>query len=524
MPASVGRYTLHGEIAAGGMATVYFGRLSGPIGFSRIVAIKRMHKRLSRDRQFVAMFVDEATLASRILHPNVVPIVDIVVEAGEICIVMDYVRGQSLAGLLNEAVQEGAPVPVSIAASIMAGVLAGLHAAHEARDKQGKPLSIVHRDVSPHNILVGVDGVARIMDFGVARASSRLHMSQEGQIVGKLSYMAPEQLRGKPLDRRADVFAAGVVLWGMLAGRRLFRGEDVTIMNDVIHAEIPPISSVRPDVPAALDEAIARALERDPDRRVATARQLAQALESACPMASASVVGAWVETLAATVLAKRESLIGLIENTGSVLSAEEMMLSASGPEAPSGSANEGHAGPSTGVTAITRAERATEEPIPDSIAPTRAWAPDGPTGLPPSSLVASVAAPAATSPAARPNSPALLGAVAGIGVLGAAGLALGIFALAGRNAAPPAPTVQTGASASAASTLPAPQQPATPDVPATSASVIAPASSAGVVAAERSASPVSAARPLPKQTGKGPHPKTPSKAPVDLGFIPPNNK
>jgi serine/threonine-protein kinase len=315
-PRQVGRYTLFAEIASGGMATVYFGQMVGAHGFSRVVAIKRMLPRLARDPSFHAMFVDEARLASRVQHPNVVPILDVLDEGGEVMIVMDYVRGPSLSTLLKTMVEKGEKAPVPVIASIVCGMLAGLHAAHEAKDRQGRTLGIVHRDVSPQNVLVGVDGVSRLMDFGVAKATNRLAQTQEQQLKGKLAYMAPEQLQGGGVDRRTDVFAAAVVLWGALAGRRLFRGSDVTeTMSEVLRGEIPSLSLFRDDVPPALEAAMRRALERDREARQATAEELAEAIERACPLASPRAVAEWVTDLTGSIVAERDAMIVEIEHT-----------------------------------------------------------------------------------------------------------------------------------------------------------------------------------------------------------------
>ena len=281
---TLGRYTLHGEIASGGMATVYLGRLRGPVGFSRVVAIKRMHRYIARDEDFAAMFLDEASLAARIQHPNVVATLDVVAKDDEAFIVMEYVKGDSLAALLRDEDRKRIQVGIPIAVSLMIGALAGLHAAHEARTEAGEPLEIVHRDVSPQNILVGLDGLARIVDFGVAKAAIRSGVTRDDHVKGKICYMAPEQLAGRPVDRRADVFAAASILWEMLAGRRLFTGDDTgAIVARVINAEVPPLSGFRTDVSTELEAVITRALEANLDERFATAQDFADALEEVAP-------------------------------------------------------------------------------------------------------------------------------------------------------------------------------------------------------------------------------------------------
>src|SRR5262245_51026591 len=169
----IGRYALHGELASGGMATVHLGRLLGPVGFSRTVAIKRLHAQYAQDPEFVSMFLDEARLAARIRHPNVVPTLDVVATSGELFLVMEYVPGESLSRLARAARDRMERMPPRIVSAIMSGVLHGLHAAHEAKSERGEPLGIVHRDVSPQNVLVGTDGVARVLDFGVAKAAGR---------------------------------------------------------------------------------------------------------------------------------------------------------------------------------------------------------------------------------------------------------------------------------------------------------------------------------------------------------------
>ena len=314
----VGRYILFGEIAAGGMATVHFGRLNGPVGFSRTVAIKRLHPQFAKDPEFVTMFLDEARLAGRIRHPNVVPTLDVVATEGEIFLVMEYVQGESLARLTRALRARSTTVPPEVAVSILAGALHGLHAAHEAKDEHGQPLDIVHRDVSPQNILIGTDGVARVLDFGVAKAAGRLQTTREGQIKGKIAYMAPEQLHSGHVTRQTDVYAAAVVLWETLTGRRLFEGDnEAMVLMKAIQGHVPPASSLVPSLPPSFDAVIARGLARAPAERWPTARDMAIALERCGRMASPSEVGEWVERVAADELLKRAARVAEIESVTS---------------------------------------------------------------------------------------------------------------------------------------------------------------------------------------------------------------
>jgi serine/threonine protein kinase len=308
----VGRYVLFDELASGGMASVHFGRLLGPVGFARTVAIKRLHPYYAKDPDFRSMFIDEARLAARIRHNNVVQTLDVVSSDDELFLVMELIQGESLARLLRNA-PAGVRPPHPVVVSIMAGVLHGLHAAHEAIDEKGRPLGIVHRDVSPQNVLVGTDGVARVLDFGVAKATGRLQTTRDGQIKGKLAYMAPEQLRGE-VTRRTDIYAAAVVLWESLTGTRLFKADDEReIVSKILFAEPKPPSAVRGDVDPALDEIVMRALAPDPGARFPTAREMALALEERVSIATVSQVGAWVERAGDSALAQRIDLVRSME-------------------------------------------------------------------------------------------------------------------------------------------------------------------------------------------------------------------
>jgi serine/threonine protein kinase len=314
-PRIVGRYALFDEIAAGGMATIHLGRLVGPVGFSRTVAIKTLHPQFAKDPEFVEMFLEEARLASRIQHPNVISTLDVATTEGEVFLVMEYVAGESLAKLVRSALKKGERMPVEVAVSVLSGMLHGLHATHEAKNEQLEPMHIVHRDVSPQNVLVGLDGVARIFDFGVAKAAAmRSQATSDGQMKGKLSYMSPEQLNSREVDRRTDVFAAGVVAWECLTGRRLFSGSDPgEVLAKVLTLDVTPPIEVLPSIPRALSDAVMRALERSPDQRWQTARDFAIELERNSALAAPHSVGDWVERNATEAIQDRRHRVEMVE-------------------------------------------------------------------------------------------------------------------------------------------------------------------------------------------------------------------
>ncbi len=317
-PRVIGRYTLCGDIAAGGMATVHYGRLLGPAGFSRTVAIKRLHAQFARDPEFVSMFMDEARVAARIRHPNVVQTLDVVALEGELFLVMDYVSGESLSRLLRASLLKGQRVPLEVVSAIACGVLHGLHAAHEATAETGEPLGIVHRDVSPQNVLVGADGVPRVLDFGVAKAAGRVATTREGQLKGKFAYMASEQVRSGEVDRRTDIYATGVVLWEMLTLQRLFVGDnDAQLLNNVLKGRVQPPSAVTSGLPKELDEITLTALSTDPAGRFPDARRMALAIEAVVPVASATRLAGWVDGLAGAVISERAKSVARIESNSS---------------------------------------------------------------------------------------------------------------------------------------------------------------------------------------------------------------
>ncbi len=324
-PLVIGRYALFDIIAAGGMATVHIGRLLGPVGFCRTVAVKRLHPMFARDPEFVSMFLDEARLAARIRHPHVIQTVDVVATKGELFVVMDYVEGESLSRLMRALRERGDLMPLRVVSAIVSGALQGLHAAHEAKDERGDDLGIVHRDVSPQNVLVGIDGLARVLDFGIAKATGRMQTTREGQVKGKLAYMAPEQVHGETMTRTADIYAAAIVAWEAITAQRLFRADsESAVLAKVLAGEVAPPSSLVPEVPKQLDAVIMRGLARDPALRFATAKEMAQALEKCVPPASSAEVAEWLAPILGPLVADRATLVAQIETDSGLSSLESL--------------------------------------------------------------------------------------------------------------------------------------------------------------------------------------------------------
>ena len=272
----LGRYTLLHRFASGGMANVYAARINTPHHGSRLVAVKVMHPHLAQDPEFVEMFIDEAHLAARVTHPNVVQIIELGKVRGKHFIAMEYIWGQSVLAILQRA-----RLPLSTSVQIVAQAALGLHAAHELRDRRGRLLNLVHRDISPDNILVGYDGSVKVADFGVAWACDKKHKTRAGTVKGKFAYMSPEQARGRPLDRRSDVFALGVVLYEMTVGRRMHNEtSDAQVLQAVVRCDIPRPSSRVPGYPEQLEKLLFGALQRNPDDRYPTALAFYEALEA----------------------------------------------------------------------------------------------------------------------------------------------------------------------------------------------------------------------------------------------------
>lgn len=352
----VGRYLVHDAIAVGGMGAVHLARVLGSGGFARTVAVKRLHEHLAGDHEIVSMFLDEARIAARVHHPNVVATLDVVADGDDFLLVMDHVLGVAWSSIVRALAARGVRAPLPIVSAVMSDTLAGLHAAHEALGEDGQPLQIVHRDVSPQNILVGADGIARVVDFGIAKAVARLHETQGDRVKGKLAYMAAEQMNRRPVDRRTDLHALGVVLWEALAGERLRAHEAPgSVLASVLEGGGPSLSSKRQDLPAALDALVARALSADPEERPESAAAMARELTALVPRADAAAVAAFVADVARDDLAERRRRVAEVERSRS---AEPSPVSASTPAGATPSEHRALASAETELSVVTPAQAA----------------------------------------------------------------------------------------------------------------------------------------------------------------------
>ncbi|MFT3768879.1 MAG: protein kinase [Minicystis sp.] len=284
---AMGKYQLIAELGHGGMAQVFLARASGPAGFNKLVVIKQIRPQFAEDPDFLTMFLDEARLAARLNHPNVVQTNEVGADDGRYFICMEYLEGQPLNRVLtrlgNGSKAEGdGKLTLQMQLLILADTLAGLHHAHELCDFDGTPLAVVHRDMSPHNVFVTYAGQVKIVDFGIAKALSSSSETRTGVLKGKIGYMAPEQAMGEKVDRRADIFSCGMILWEMLTGRRMFKGvPDVAALQRIVSGDIPSPRTVVPEVPARLEEITMKALAQNREQRYATAADMAADLEAA---------------------------------------------------------------------------------------------------------------------------------------------------------------------------------------------------------------------------------------------------
>ena len=271
----IGRYELVHRLGHGGMATVFLGRATGRAGFEKLVAVKVIHPHLANEPEFVEMFLDEARIAARLHHPHLVQILDADEDDGVFYMVMEYVEGDTLASLVRQLRKHEQRLPLSAVLQIAADAAEGLACAHELADRDGEPYGLVHRDVSPHNLLVGMDGHTKVVDFGIMKAAGKRSNTLTGQLRGKLSYMRPEQAKGRPLDQRSDLFALGAVIWELCTNERLFEAAtESETLELVSKCTVPTLAEIRPDLPEGLEDVVRKALARDAKDRYQSAQQM----------------------------------------------------------------------------------------------------------------------------------------------------------------------------------------------------------------------------------------------------------
>jgi serine/threonine protein kinase len=280
MDGTLGKYRLMASIGRGGMATIHLALMNGPAGFNKLVVIKQIHAHYAEDPEALAMFLAEARLTARLRHPNLVQANDYWEEGGRHGIAMEFLDGQPLNRILHRLGDRGG-LPLALSLRVIADLLGGLHHAHELADYDGRPLGVVHRDVSPHNIFVTYDGVVKVVDFGIAKTADSSVHTGIGVIKGKVAYMAPEQARGGPVDRRADVFAAGVMLWEAVTGDHPWKGlSELTVVRLRAIGQFPSARARKPDLPQALEAILLKALAHDVEDRYATAAELQADIEA----------------------------------------------------------------------------------------------------------------------------------------------------------------------------------------------------------------------------------------------------
>ncbi|HEY4180845.1 MAG TPA: protein kinase [Kofleriaceae bacterium] len=273
-------YLVLAKLAVGGMAEIFLARSAGTGGLQRYVVLKRILREKASNADFVAMFLDEAKLAAQLQHPNIAQVYDIGKLGDSYFFTMEYVHGETVRGLMHQVTENRQRVPVSVVLSVIAGAAAGLHHAHERLGVDGQPLGIVHRDVSPSNLMISYEGGVKVVDFGVAKAATSAVETQSGTVKGKISYLSPEQCRVRQVDRRSDLFSLGIVLWEMLVGDRLYRrASDFETMTAIVKTPITPPSQLRSDIAPEIDELVARLLAKRPDDRFRTADDVVEAIE-----------------------------------------------------------------------------------------------------------------------------------------------------------------------------------------------------------------------------------------------------
>lgn len=326
----LGRYRVVDEIGIGGMASVHLARMDGPGGFQKWVAIKKIHAHLVEDESFVQMFLDEARVAARISHPNVATVFDLGRHEDTYWIAMEYLHGEPLREVMRRTEELGTAMPPEIACRVIADAAEGLHSAHELLGKNGEKLNLVHRDVTPHNLFVTYDGVTKVVDFGIAKFSSRMSHTRAGTLKGKLAYMSPEQVHGEGIDRRTDIFALGVVLWELTTGQRLFRMEnDIDTLARVQECNVPQPSTLIRGYPVDLEKIVMKALAKNRGERFRTARELSRALQSLLMrrglFIASDEVAAYTQSIFADRIQKREAHLRWAAEVTQTINVEPML-------------------------------------------------------------------------------------------------------------------------------------------------------------------------------------------------------
>ena len=334
----LGRYRIVDEIGIGGMASVHLARMDGPGGFQKWVAIKKIHPHLVEDESFVQMFLDEARVAARISHPNVATVFDLGKHDDTYWIAMEYLHGEPLREVMRRTEELGTAMPPEIACRVIADAAEGLHAAHELLGKAGEKLGLVHRDVTPHNLFVTYDGVTKVVDFGIAKFSSRMSHTRAGTLKGKLAYMSPEQVHGEGIDRRTDIFALGVVLWELTTGQRLFRMEsDLDTLAKVQECNVPRPSTLIRGYPVDLEKIVMKALAKNRGERFRTARELSRALQSLLMrrglFIASDEVAAYTQSIFNDRIQKREAHLRWAAEVTSTINVDQLLSKPTlGPE------------------------------------------------------------------------------------------------------------------------------------------------------------------------------------------------
>jgi serine/threonine-protein kinase len=326
LPEQLGRYELVELLGVGGMAEIFKARCTGPGGFQRTVVVKRILPANTADPAFVRMFVSEAKILGLLHHPNVIQAYDFGESGGTLFLVLEYVDGPSLADTVSVLKEAGRLMPIAVACQIAHDVCRALDHVHTLRDADGAPLNVVHRDVTPSNVLLTATGTAKLLDFGVAKYRASQARSQVGTIKGKPAYLAPETLDRREIDHRADIFSLGIVLHEMLTHQALFEGENHQItFYRVLNMEIPPPSRARPEVPPELDAIVMRALERDPVRRYTTAQEMARDLDTllAAQGSRAEEAIAFMQELAGLLAARQPPEVPCFEKLDQLERTEE---------------------------------------------------------------------------------------------------------------------------------------------------------------------------------------------------------